>query len=143
MNEILIKETTDFFKDKFGNAPDKIVLSPGRINIIGEHIDYNDGYVLPAAINKIVCFAFEINNSKTAKIHAIDLSESLAIDVTKEEIVSDIVWTNYLRGVLFQLKLKGYKIGGFNCVFSSNIPIGSGLSSSAICRAARSKAPEA
>ena len=131
MNEILIKETTDFFKDKFGNAPDKIVLSPGRINIIGEHIDYNDGYVLPAAINKIVCFAFEINNSNTANIKAIDLNESVLIYITKEEIVGDVVWTNYLRGVLFQLKLKGYKIGGFNCVFSSNIPIGSGLSSSA------------
>ena len=131
MNEILIQNTTDFFKETFGNTPDKIVLSPGRINIIGEHIDYNDGYVLPAAINKIVCFAFEINNSNTANIKAIDLNESVLIDITKEEIVSDIVWTNYLRGVLFQLKLKGYKIGGFNCAFSSNIPIGSGLSSSA------------
>jgi galactokinase len=131
MNEILIQNTTAFFKKTFGNTPDKIVLSPGRINIIGEHIDYNDGYVLPAAINKIVCFAFEINNSNTADIKAIDLNESVLIDITKEEIVSDVVWTNYLRGVLFQLKLKGYKIGGFNCAFSSNIPIGSGLSSSA------------
>ncbi len=131
MNEILIQNTTAFFKKIFGNTPDKIVLSPGRINIIGEHIDYNDGYVLPAAINKIVCFAFEINNSNTATIQAIDMNESVLIDITKEEIVSDVVWTNYLRGVLFQLKLKGYKIGGFNCAFSSNIPIGSGLSSSA------------
>ena len=131
MNEILIQETTAFFKEKFGNVPDKIVLPPGRINIIGEHIDYNDGYVLPAAIDKIICFAFEKNNSNTANIQAIDLNESVVIDVTKEEIVSEIVWTNYLRGVLFQLKLKGYKIGGFNCAFSSNIPIGSGLSSSA------------
>ena len=131
MNEILIQDTTDFFKEKFGNVPAKIVLSPGRINIIGEHIDYNDGYVLPAAIDKIVCFAFEKNNSNTANIQAIDLNESLVIDVTKEETLSEIVWTNYLRGVLFQLKLKGYKIGGFNCAFSSNIPIGSGLSSSA------------
>ena len=131
MNEILIQDTTAFFKEKFGNVPDKIVLSPGRINIIGEHIDYNDGYVLPAAIDKIICFAFEKNNSNTANIQAIDLNESVVIDVTKEEVVSDVVWTNYLRGVLFQLKLKGYKIGGFNCAFSSNIPIGSGLSSSA------------
>ena len=131
MNEILIQETTAFFKEKFGNVPDKIVLPPGRINIIGEHIDYNDGYVLPAAIDKIICFTFEKNNSNTANIQAIDLNESVVIDVTKEEVVSDVVWTNYLRGVLFQLKLKGYKIGGFNCAFSSNIPIGSGLSSSA------------
>ncbi len=131
MNEILIQNTTDFFKEKFGNVPTEIVLSPGRINIIGEHIDYNDGYVLPAAIDKIICFTFNKNDSDTANIQAIDLKESTSIDVTKEEIVSEIVWTNYLRGVLLQLKLKGYKIGGFNCAFSSNIPIGSGLSSSA------------
>ena len=131
MNDLLIKNTTAFFAATFGNAPEKIVLSPGRINIIGEHIDYNDGYVLPAAIDKIICFTFDKNNSDTANIQAIDLNESVAIDVTKEEVLTDIVWTNYLRGVLFQLKLKGYEIGGFNCAFSSNIPAGSGLSSSA------------
>jgi galactokinase len=76
-------------------------------------------------------FTFEKNDSNTANIQAIDLNESVTIDVTKEEIVNEVVWTNYLRGVLFQLKLKGYKIGGFNCAFSSNIPTGSGLSSSA------------
>ena len=58
MNDILINKTAASFKEIFGNEPDKIVLSPGRINIIGEHIDYNDGYVLPAAIDKIICFAF-------------------------------------------------------------------------------------
>ena len=131
MNEILIKNTTDFFEKTFNSDADKVVLSPGRINIIGEHIDYNDGFVLPAAIDKIICFAFEKNNSNTAVIHAIDLNESVAIEVTKEAVLSEVVWTNYLRGVLFQLKLKGYTVGGFNCVFSSNIPAGSGLSSSA------------
>ena len=131
MNEILIKNTTDFFQKTFNSVADKVVLSPGRINIIGEHIDYNDGYVLPAAIDKIICFAFEKNDSDFANIEAIDLNESVEIEVTKEEVLSEVVWTNYLRGVLFQLKLKGYEIGGFNCVFSSNITTGSGLSSSA------------
>ena len=131
MNEILIKNTTDFFWKTYNSDADKVVLSPGRINIIGEHIDYNDGYVLPAAIDKIICFAFEKNNTNTANIQAIDLNESVEIDVTKEAVLSEVVWTNYLRGVLFQLRLKGYEIGGFNCAFSSNIPTGSGLSSSA------------
>lgn len=58
MNTQLIKTTTAFFEKSFGNSPQKIVLSPGRINIIGEHIDYNDGFVLPAAIDKVICFAF-------------------------------------------------------------------------------------
>lgn len=131
MNSPIIIKTTNFFRNYFNTIPEKTVLSPGRINIIGEHIDYNDGYVLPAAIDKIICFAFAKNNSNTANIHAIDLNESVTIDVTKEEVLSEVVWTNYLRGVLFQLKLKGYEIRGFNCVFSSNIPTGSGLSSSA------------
>jgi len=131
MNEILIKDTTDFFQKKFNSVAAKVVLSPGRINIIGEHIDYNDGYVLPAAIDKIICFAFEKNHTNTAHICAIDVGESVEIDVTAEMQLSNTVWTNYLRGVLLQLKLKGFDVGGFNCTLSSNIPTGSGLSSSA------------
>ena len=131
MNAILIKETTSIFKEKFGNKPEKIVLSPGRINIIGEHIDYNDGYVLPAAIDKIICFAFEKNNSQTSKIIAIDLGEEFEVDLNSEMKLSDKVWTNYFSGVIKYLKEAGYKFEGFNCSFSSNIPVGSGLSSSA------------
>jgi galactokinase len=131
MNDILIHQTTRFFKDTFGAEPQKIVLSPGRINIIGEHIDYNDGFVLPAAIDKIICFAFEKNNSNKSKIVAIDLEEEFEIDLNDEVHLNDKTWTNYLRGVINQLKINGFKFEGFNCVFSSNIPVGSGLSSSA------------
>jgi galactokinase len=131
MNDILIHKTTDFFQQTFGSEPSKTVLSPGRINIIGEHIDYNDGYVLPAAIDKIIYFAFEKNNSDTAKIVAIDLNDEFEVCVNDDQKQTDSVWTNYLRGVLNQLKMNGYSVEGFNCVFSSNIPVGSGLSSSA------------
>jgi galactokinase len=131
MNDILIHKTASFFQESFGVEPEKIVLSPGRINIIGEHIDYNDGYVLPAAIDKIICFAFEKNNSNQAKIMAIDLDDEFEIDLNDKVKLNDKVWTNYLRGVINQLKIKGFKFEGFNCVFSSNIPVGSGLSSSA------------
>lgn len=131
MNDILIQNTTAFFENSFGSKPEKVVLSPGRINIIGEHIDYNDGYVLPAAIDKVICFAFEKNNSKKSKIFAIDLNEEFEIDLTEEVKLSDVVWTNYIRGVIKQLQDNGFSFEGFNCVFSSNIPVGSGLSSSA------------
>lgn len=131
MNDILINKTIAFFEKSFGSTPQKTVLSPGRINIIGEHIDYNDGYVLPAAIDKIICFAFEKNNTNTSKIIAIDLGEEFEIDLTEEVKLSDKVWTNYIRGVIHQLKLKGFEFEGVNCAFSSNIPVGSGLSSSA------------
>ncbi|MBP6182053.1 galactokinase [Flavobacterium sp.] len=131
MNDILITKTTAFFKATFGTEPQRIVLSPGRINIIGEHVDYNDGYVLPAAIDKIICFAFEKNNSNTSRIIAIDLDDEFEIDVTSSMELTDNVWTNYIRGVVNQLKKNNFEFEGFNCVFSSNIPVGSGLSSSA------------
>jgi len=131
MNDILIQNTVAFFEKSFGSSPQKTVLSPGRINIIGEHIDYNDGYVLPAAIDKVICFAFSKNNTKTSKIIAIDLNEEFEIDLTQEVKLSDVVWTNYIRGVIKQLQDNGFSFEGFNCVFSSNIPVGSGLSSSA------------
>lgn len=131
MNDILIQNTVAFFEKSFGSSPQKTVLSPGRINIIGEHIDYNDGYVLPAAIDKVICFAFEKNNTQTSKVIAIDLNEEFEIDLTQEVKLSDVVWTNYIRGVIKQLQDNGFSFDGFNCVFSSNIPVGSGLSSSA------------
>lgn len=131
MNKILANTTTAFFEKTFGNTPEKIVLSPGRINIIGEHIDYNDGYVLPAAIDKAICFAFEKTNAPISTIVAIDLDESFEINVKNPLTRNEAVWTNYFRGVLQQLQNKGLSIGNFNCVFSSTIPVGSGLSSSA------------
>ena len=131
MNDILIQNTVAFFKKTFGNEPQKIVLSPGRINIIGEHIDYNDGYVLPAAIDKIICFAFEKSNSKNSRIIAIDLDDEFEINLEDPIELSDNVWTNYVRGVMLQLQNKGFQFEGVNCVFSSTIPVGSGLSSSA------------
>jgi galactokinase len=131
MNDLLIKKTTAFFQNTFQNTPEKIVLSPGRINIIGEHIDYNYGYVLPAAIDKIICFAFAKNNTKKSKIVAIDLNEEFEVDLTKAISLSKVVWTNYILGVIKQMQDNGFSFDGFNCVFSSNIPVGSGLSSSA------------
>ena len=131
MNDILINKTVSHFKETFGSEPSKIVLSPGRINIIGEHIDYNDGYVLPAAIDKVICFAFAKNNTNTTKVIALDLNDSFEIDVTAEVNLDDNAWTNYIRGVINQLKINGFQLEGVNCVFSSNIPVGSGLSSSA------------
>jgi galactokinase len=131
MNTLLTKNTFVFFEKTFGNSPEKMVLSPGRINIIGEHIDYNDGFVLPAAIDKVMCFAFEKTNAPISTIVAIDLGESVEIDLKTDPKLSDMIWTNYCRGVLKQLQDKGLVIGNFNCVFSSSIPQGSGLSSSA------------
>ena len=131
MDTKLITKTIQAFQKYFGNEPEKVILSPGRINIIGEHIDYNDGFVLPAAIDKIICFAFEKSQTNISRIIALDLDEEFSIDFSEKIELSDTVWTNYIRGVVNQLQLKGFQFDGMNCVFSSNIPVGSGLSSSA------------
>ena len=131
MNTPLITKTIQAFQNYFGHEPEKVILSPGRINIIGEHIDYNDGFVLPAAIDKIICFAFEKSNTNFSRIIALDIDEEFSVNFSEKIELSDTVWTNYIRGVVNQLQLNGFEFGGMNCVFSSNIPSGSGLSSSA------------
>lgn len=131
MDNQLILNTRQAFQKHFGTEPEKIILSPGRINIIGEHIDYNDGYVLPAAIDKFICFAFEKSKTNVSRIIALDLNEEFTANFSEEQHLNDTVWTNYIRGVVNQLHLNGFEFGGLNCVFSSNIPSGSGLSSSA------------
>ena len=131
MNNQLILNTQQAFQNYFGNEPEKTILSPGRINIIGEHIDYNDGFVLPAAIDKIICFAFEKSKTNISRIIALDIDEEFTADFSENQSLSENVWTNYIRGVVNQLRLNGFDFGGMNCVFSSNIPSGSGLSSSA------------
>jgi galactokinase len=131
MNDQLIQNTIENYCQTFGVMPEKVVLAPGRINIIGEHIDYNDGFVLPAAIDKIICLAFGKNDSNHAQISAIDLNDTFQIDLNQPFVRNNVIWTNYLLGVLNQLKIKGFTVKGFNCVLSSNIPMGAGLSSSA------------
>jgi galactokinase len=131
MKKKLIQNTTEHFEKLFHKQPEYIFLSPGRINIIGEHVDYNDGYVLPAAINKYVCIAISPNKNSSCKIVAKDLNEVFEFDLKDTLVSNSIMWINYILGVLQQLKEQKQFTNGFNAVFSSSVPIGSGLSSSA------------
>ncbi|MBF9254577.1 galactokinase [Pontibacter sp. 172403-2] len=108
----------------------QLFRSPGRVNLIGEHTDYNNGFVLPAAINKEMYFALAPNGTGTFRAYAYDLNESaeFALDSISP---SDISWANYLLGVVAQLQKAGYTVPGFDVVFGGNVPIGAGLSSSA------------
>ncbi|KGO91411.1 galactokinase [Flavobacterium subsaxonicum] len=131
MKKKLVEQVTAYFTEQFKNAPDHIFLSPGRINIIGEHVDYNDGFVLPAAINKYVCFAVSANADTKCTIIAKDLNEFYSFDLTDELKPVDLMWVNFFLGVLQQLKDRGFAMTGFNIAFSSTVPMGAGLSSSA------------
>lgn len=104
--------------------------SPGRINLIGEHTDYNDGFVLPAAIDRGI--SFEISpqlESRMAHFSSETLGTSFSVNL--EDITPGTGWENYFLGVLHQLALKGIKLPGFSCSISSDLPVGAGLSSSA------------
>lgn len=127
----LIQSTVAHFQKLFHSEPEALFLSPGRINIIGEHVDYNDGFVLPAAINKYFCFAISKTNSSECTLIAKDLNEAYKFDLEEELKPVDKMWVNYILGVIQQLKERGCKIRGLQIVFSSTIPIGAGLSSSA------------
>ena len=112
----------------------RLFFSPGRINLLGEHIDYAGGYVLPAAINKGIWFAIAPNHSNTAHFVATDFNEE-SFSVELNHITKQSGWKNYVLGVLHILKKKKYEISGFNCLFGGNIPQGAGLSSSAALEA--------
>ncbi|WP_134088964.1 galactokinase [Olivibacter sp. XZL3] len=118
------------FIENFSQEP-LIVRSPGRINLIGEHTDYNEGLVLPAAINKNVYLAIAKNGTDKVRLYAIDLSDSFetTLDAIKK---TDKLWPDYILGVIEQLQLNNYAITeGIDIAFTGDIPQGAGLSSSA------------
>ena len=121
------------FRDIFKEEP-VVVRSPGRLNLIGEHTDYNMGFVLPAAIDKAIYFAITPRCDNYCKLFTVDLKDSHEF-TTDKLIRSGKGWPNYLIGVVDQLIKSGYNIKGFNCVFGGDIPIGAGLSSSAAIEA--------
>src|SRR5208283_465898 len=128
-----INAVEEKFKKLYQEQP-LIVRSPGRINLIGEHTDYNMGYVLPGAIDKAVYFAIAPRDDNFSQLYAMDMDEgyNFSIDGIQN---SEKRWPNYLIGVVDQLKKAGYDFNGFNCVFGGDIPIGAGLSSSAAVEA--------
>ncbi|WP_445664946.1 galactokinase [Fodinibius sp. AD559] len=128
--EQLIQQVEEEFQHRFGDGY-KLIRSPGRVNLIGEHTDYNDGFVLPAAVDKSIVLAMNANNSDSCHFYAMDKEESFEAEISKNIQKSDQRWPNYLLGIVDQLQKHGYEVGGFDCVFGGNVPIGAGMSSSA------------
>ncbi len=117
------------FETLYGAEP-LIFKSPGRVNIIGEHTDYNEGFVLPAAIDKAVYVAINKREDQEIRLYAVDYNESFSVSRTSI-MPSETGWANYILGVVDQLQTKGYQLGGFNLVLDGDVPLGAGLSSSA------------
>lgn len=127
---MIAKETiVNKFKSLYQEEP-IVVSSPGRINIIGEHTDYNDGFVLPAAIDKAIYVAVSRRTDDNIVLYAEDYQESHEVKLS-EIAISEKHWPNYILGVVDQYQKRGAALGGFNLYIDGDVPLGAGLSSSA------------
>jgi galactokinase len=129
INQGVKKKVSDDFGRNFKGTP-IIVRSPGRVNIIGEHTDYNNGFVLPAAIDKAIYVAVSPREDDVIKLYSGEFEESFETSLPDLK-PTDKVWPNYILGVADQLIKRGYTIKGFDLAIDGDVPIGSGLSSSA------------
>lgn len=117
------------FRTLFGKDGD-FFASAGRINLIGEHTDYNGGYVFPGAIDKGMIAEIELNGTNRVCAYALDLDEYVEFGLEEEDIPSQS-WARYIFGVCREIIKRGGMIGGFNTVFAGDVPLGAGMSSSA------------
>lgn len=124
----LLSQLTTSYQDAFHAHP-LLICSPGRVNLIGEHTDYNEGFVLPAAIDRAIYLAVGPRPDGAIHLVAYDLGETYTGSL--DSLTPAHTWADYILGVVAQFRLAGHPVGGFNCVFGGTIPMGAGLSSSA------------
>ncbi|MDO9551263.1 galactokinase [Rhodonellum sp.] len=126
---MITEKIRSVFLQTFGESP-LLCHSPGRINLIGEHTDYNGGYVMPAAIDKRMVVGIASNDGNQGRIHSIDFDEDFTFDLSSFSPKKGH-WGTYIMGVVAQFQQAGYPVKGFDMVFGGDIPVGAGLSSSA------------
>ncbi|MFM1908960.1 MAG: galactokinase [Pseudomonadota bacterium] len=121
------------FEQHFSDAPSAWVQAPGRVNLIGEHTDYNDGFVLPCAIDYHTLIAARPRSDRQVRVLACDMAGSLDTFSLDDTIVprADALWANYVRGVVKLLQEAGHRLSGMDLAIAGNVPQGAGLSSSA------------
>jgi len=119
------------FRTIFGSSPEVVVRAPGRVNLIGEHTDYNDGFVLPVAIDRCIEFAGRQRADRRVRAHSVDFQYSVEFSLDDIQKDPKHTWSNYLRGVSKFLEEDGHRLSGADVVFGGNVPREAGLSSSA------------
>jgi len=127
--EKLVESVRQSFLRKYGRRP-VMIASPGRINLIGEHTDYNEGFVLPGATDRVVVLAVAEREDELCRFYSLDFDQSYETTLSHLQ-KSPLRWPDYLQGVLEQFLKAGYRIKGLDLAFGGNIPIGGGMSSSA------------
>lgn len=116
--------------DSYGGDP-MVFKAPGRVNLIGEHTDYNDGYVLPTPIDRFIWVSINPRTDETIRLQALDFGERTESKLSTLNFDERHLWANYVLGVVASLGTRGYKVGGFDLSIQGNVPLGAGLSSSA------------
>lgn len=123
------KQIQEKFRTLFGDTY-RVYTSPGRINLIGEHTDYNGGFVFPGAIDKGIYAAIQANGSDKVRVYSLDY-EAMSEFGMREEDLPQEAWARYIFGVVREIQKRGYRINGFDAVFAGDVPLGAGMSSSA------------
>ena len=127
----------------FGHAPRWVVAAPGRVNLIGEHTDYNDGFVLPMAIERYVVIAADANTRGRVTLHSETTGETAVFGMRPKVERGEPSWSNYVRGVIAGFQERRKKISGFDAVIESSLPLAGGLASSAALEVATATLLEA
>lgn len=127
MREVLIKE----FQNRFNRQPEHLFFCPGRVNLIGEHIDYNGGKVMPCAISLGSWLAVAKNSSKQLNFQSIGFPETASLHLQDSYSKTGKEWFNYPLGVIDHFTQEGHTLSGMDMLFAGSLPVGSGLSSSA------------
>jgi galactokinase len=118
------------FRRLFGGEP-RIYRAPGRVNLIGEHTDYNDGFVLPAALDVATTAAIAPRRDRTLRVHSLMMGETVDFDLDEPNPKARKHWSDYVRGVAWVFESAGHRLTGADMVIDSTVPLGAGLSSSA------------
>jgi galactokinase len=127
----MAEHSAEFFAKCFGRVPKWIIAAPGRVNLIGEHTDYNDGFVLPMAIERYMVVAADRNANRHVTLHSITTGETARFHLRPSLEPGEPIWSNYVRGVIAGFQRHGERVGGFDAVIDSTLPYGGGLASSA------------
>ena len=128
------------FRKHFAGEPTAVASGPGRVNLIGEHTDYNDGFVLPVALQRDVRYVFRPRADRKVRVFSMEFGESYEFDLDNLAYNDAMLWTNYVMGVAWSLAEQGLTLTGIDAVMSGNVPRGSGLSSSAALEVATAQA---